>query len=150
MKKLAKNLAKFPAAAMMMLAALGVPAALLMHAPPASAADKVDPVFAKWWQKFQLAVARRDVRTIDKGVEYPMDWEVGADVRAIRGESDLAANFGLFFTPEVMKNIAMGKPEKLPNGNYLLVWKSGGKEYSLNFRAYNGTFVLDGLGEGPP
>jgi hypothetical protein len=71
-------------------------------------------------------------------------------VRAIRGESDLAANFGLFFTQEVIKNIAMGKPEKLPNGNYLLVWKAHGNEYSLNFRAYNGGFVLDGLGEGPP
>jgi hypothetical protein len=125
-------------------------AGVFVMAPRASAADKADPVFAKWWQKFQLAVARREVRTIDKGVEYPMEWEVNSDVRAIRGESDLAANFGLFFTPEVMKNIAMGKPEKLPNGNYLLVWKSGGKEYSLNFRYYNGTYVLDGLGEGPP
>jgi hypothetical protein len=125
-------------------------AGVFVMAPRASAADKGDPVFAKWWQKFQLAVARREVRVIDKGVEYPMEWEVSSDVRAIRGESDLAANFGLFFTPDVMKNIAMGKPEKLPNGNYLLVWKSGGKEYSLNFRYYNGTYVLDGLGEGPP
>jgi hypothetical protein len=124
--------------------------AVCVMAPQAPAADKADPVFAKWWQKFQLAVTRRDVRTIDKGVEYPMEWEVNADVRAIRGESDLAANFGLFFTPEVMKNIAMGKPEKLPNGNYLLVWKARGNEYSLNFRYYNGTYVLDGLGEGPP
>jgi hypothetical protein len=144
MKELAKVLARLTAAALLM------PAALLLITPRVSAADKVDPAFAKWWQKFQLAVVRRDVKTLDTGVEYPMEWEVSAEVRAIRGESDLAANFGLFFTPEVMKNIAMGKPEKLPNGNYLLVWKARGNEYSLNFRAYNGTFVLDGLGEGPP
>jgi len=150
MEELAKVLAKLATAAILTLPVFMMPAALLIATPGASAADKVDPVFAKWWQKFQLAVVRRDVRTIDKGVEYPMDWEVSADVRAIRGESDLAANFGLFFTPDVMKNIALGKPEKLPNGNYLLVWKSGGKEYSLNFRFYNGTYVLDGLGEGPP
>ncbi len=123
---------------------------LAWFAPAASAADKMDPAFAKWWQKFQVAVMRRDVRTIDKGVEYPMEWEVNSEIRAITGESDLAANFALFFTPEIMKNIAAGKPEKLPNGNYLLVWKARGNEYSLNFRAYNGTFVLDGLGEGPP
>ena len=78
-------------------------------------------MFAKWWQKFQLAVVRRDVKAIDKGVEFPMEWEVNADVRAIRSESDLAANFGLFFTPTSTKNIASGKPEKLPNGNYVLV-----------------------------
>ena len=141
MKEFAKASAKVFSAALVMVAAFGA---------LASAADKVDPTFAKWWQKFQLAVVRRDVKTIDKGVEFPMEWEVNADVRAIRGESDLAANFGLFFTPEVTKNIAIGKPEKLPNGNYLLVWKARGNEYSLNFRYYNGTYVLDGLGEGPP
>lgn len=142
MKRLAKVLSKL-VAALLMLAAFFV-------AAPLSAADKLDPVFAKWWQKFQLAVVRSDVKAIDKGVEFPMEWEVSADVRAVRGESDLAANFGLFFTAEVRKNIAEGKPEKLPNGNYALVWKARGKEYSLNIRAYNGTFVLDGLGEGPP
>ncbi len=124
--------------------------ALSCAASAASAADKPDAVFAKWWQKFQLAVMRRDVRAIDKGVEFPMDWEVSADVRAIRGESDFAANFGIFFTNDVIKNVLAGKPEKLPNGNYVLIWKSGGKEYSIIFRYYNGTYALDSLGEGPP
>jgi hypothetical protein len=144
MKEFAKPAAQAFSAALLM--------AGMFHfiAPPSSAADKADPTFAKWWQKFQLAVVRRDVKAIDKSVEFPMEWEVNADVRAIRGESDLAANFGLFFTAEVLKNIATGKPERLPNGNYLLAWKARGNEYSLNFRYYNGTYVLDGLGEGPP
>lgn len=144
MKELAKIVPRLAAAALLTLAALTT------MIPPASAADKPDAVFAKWWQKFQLAVMRRDIRGVDKGVEFPMDWQLSPDVRAVRGESDFAANFGVFFTPEVIKNVLTGKPEKLSNGNYALVWKSGGKEYSMNFRYYNGNFALDGLAEGPP
>ena len=126
------------------------PMVLLALAPLAPAADKPDPAFAKWWTKFQTAVARRDIKTIASGAQFPLDWEVSSEVRAIRSESDLAANFGLLFTPEVTKNIAAGKPERISNGNYLLVWKARGNEYSLTIRAYNGTFALDNLGEGPP
>jgi hypothetical protein len=46
--------------------------------------------------------------------------------------------------------VAAGKPEKLPNGNYVLVWKTGGKGYSLNFRFYNNTYVMDSLVEDAP
>jgi hypothetical protein len=130
--------------------AMFMPAAILLLAPLAFAADKPDPVFAKWWQKFQVAAMRRDIRTIDKGAEFPMDWQISADLRAIRSESDFAANFGLFFTPDVFKNVAAGKPEKAANGNYVLVWKTSGKEYSLSFRFYNGTYVMDSLVEGHP
>ena len=126
------------------------PAVILIVAPMACAADKADPAFAKWWQKYQLAVMRNDVRSIDKGAEFPMDWQISEDVRAIRGESDFAANFGLFFTPDVKKNVAAGKPEKLPNGNYVLIWKAGGKGYSLNFRSYNGSYAMDSLVEDAP
>ena len=94
--------------------------------PIVFAADKGDPVFAKWWQKFQLAVMRRDIRAIDKGAEFPMDWQLSPEIRGVRSESDFAANFLLFFTPEVTKNIATGKPEKLPNGNYAVTWKADG------------------------
>ena len=143
MKEFGKMVPKLCTAALLILAALA------SVAPAASAADKPDAAFAKWWQKFQVAVMRNDIRTIDKGAEFPMDWQVSADVRAIRSESDFAANFGIFFTPNVVKNVLAGKPEKLPNGNYVLAWKSGGKEYSMNFRFYNGNYALDGLGDGP-
>jgi hypothetical protein len=126
------------------------PAAILIFAPMGFAADKADPAFAKWWQKFQISVMRNDIRSIDKGAEFPMDWQISEDVRAIRGESDFAANFGLFFTTDVKKNVAAGKPEKLPNGNYVLVWKTGGKGYSLNFRFYNNTYVMDSLVDDAP
>jgi hypothetical protein len=118
--------------------------------PSALGADKEDPAFAKWWQKFQLAVTRRDIRAIDKGVEFPMDWQVSPEVRAVRSESDFAANFLLFFTPDVIKNIATGKPEKQANGNYVVPWKSNGKDYLLNIRSYNGTYAMESLMEGRP
>ena len=127
-----------------------VPLLMAALVPAASAADKLDPAFAKWWTRFQMAVARRDVKTIALNAQFPLDWEVSSEIRAIRSESDLAANFGLFFTAEVAKNVAAGHPEKLPNGNYLVVWKARGNEYSLIIRSYAGTFALDSLGEGPP
>jgi len=137
-------------AARLALAAVIAAGAAAVVPPASRAADKADPVFAKWWQKFQMAVMRRDVRSVDKNVEFPMDWQISEDVRAVRGESDLAANFNLFFTPEVSKNVATGKPEKLANGSYALTWKSNGKEYTMTFRYYSGTYVLDSLIEGKP
>ena len=125
-------------------------AALVLFAPLVSAADKVDPVFTKWWQKFQLSVARRDIRAIDKGVEFPMDWQITSDVRAVRSESDFAANFGIFFTPDVFRNVAAAKPDKLPNGNYAITWKTEAKDYTMTFRFYGGTYALDSLIEGHP
>ena len=95
-------------------------------------------------------MVRRDIRAIDKGVEFPLDWQISPDVRAVRSESDFAANFALFFTPEIIKNVAAGKPEKLPDGNYVLVWRADGKEYSLHFRFYSGTYAMDSLVEGRP
>ena len=127
-----------------------LPVALILLAPVMFAADKGDPAFAKWWQKFQLAVMRRDIRGIDKGVEFPLDWQVSPEVRAVRSESDFAANFQLFFTPDVIKNVAAGKPEKLANGNYAVTWKANGKDYSLNIRFYNGVYAMESLIEGPP
>lgn len=118
--------------------------------PLIPAADKLDPGFAKWWTRFQTAVARRDVKIIALNAQFPLDWEVNSEIRAIRSESDLSANFGLFFTPEIVKNVAAGHPEKLPNGNYMVVWKARGNEYSLIIRSYAGAFALDSLGEGPP
>jgi len=126
------------------------PLALLLVAPLAFSADKGDPAFAKWWQKFQMAVMRHDIRAIDKGVEFPLDWQVSSEVRAARSESDFAANFGLFFTPEVTKNVLAGKPEKLANGNYVVNWKSNGKDYSLIIRFYNGVYAMESLIEGHP
>jgi len=142
-----------PAALLIRRAAFG--AAILLCAsfalaPVASAADKGDPVFTKWWQKFQLAVIRRDIRGVDKGVEFPMDWQITSDVRAVRSESDFAANFAIFFTPDVIRNVAAGKPEKRPNGNYAITWKTDGKDYTMTYRFYAGTYTLDSLIEGHP
>ena len=124
--------------------------ALLLLTPTVFGADKDDPAFAKWWQKFQLSVMRRDIRGIDKGVEFPLDWQVSPEIRVVRSESDFAANFQLFFTSDVIKNIAAAKPEKLPNGNYVVTWKGNGKDYVLNFRFYNGVYAMDSLIEARP
>ena len=45
----------------------------------------------------------------------------------------------------------IGQPtERLPNGNYMIVWHARGNEYSLHFTPAGDGFALDGLGEGPP
>ena len=54
-------------------------------------------------------------------------------VREIKSEADLAARFDIFFTPEIKKQIATKRPERLPNGNYMIVWHARGNEYSLHF-----------------
>jgi hypothetical protein len=40
--------------------------------------------------------------------------------------------------------------ERLPNGNYIIIWHARGNEYSLHFAPSGSIFALDGLGEGPP
>ena len=132
--------------------ALGLPLAvgLFLSSSFAVAADKPTADFGKWWSQFQTAVARRDARAVSKGVQFPIGWENGPKIREIRDLSDLMANFELFFTPDIKKIVATKKPEKLPNGNYLLVWEARGNEYSMGFTPLGDSYALAYLGEGPP
>ena len=125
-------------------------AVLLLIACGAMAADKPDPAFAKWWAKFQLAVMRGEVATIAKGAQFPMAWENGPEVRSIASQSDMAANYGIFFTPEIRKMIATLKPEKLKSGDYIITWKARGNEYSILFTPVGGVYALQSMSEGPP
>jgi len=113
-------------------------------------AQNGDAAFRKWWPGFQSAVARRDAAAVAQGMRFPQPWENGPAIREIKSAADLAARFDVFFTPEIKKQIAAKKPERLPNGNYLIVWHARGNEYSLNFMPSGAAFALDGLGEGPP
>ena len=65
-------------------------------------------------------------------------------------EPDFTARFDVYLTAEIKKDIASKKPERLPNGNYIIIWHARGNEYSLHFTPVGSTFALDGLGEGPP
>lgn len=79
-----------------------------------------------------------------------MHWENGP-VRQIETEAELVNRFDLYFTDEIRKRIASGKPGRLPNGTYILTWKARGNEYSLYFQpAGPEKFALDGLSEGAP
>ena len=72
-------------------------------------------------------------------------------MREIKTQTELVNRFDVYFTPEIRKKVAGGKPERLPNGNHILTWKARGNEYSLYFKSGGeGAFVLDGLSEGPP
>ena len=104
--------------------------------------------FAKWWPQFQAAVAARDAKTVARGAHSPMDWENGP-IRQIKSEADLVEHFDTYFTPEIRKAVAAGKPERLPNGIYSITWKARGNEYSMYFEASGGGFVLQALSEGP-
>jgi hypothetical protein len=109
-----------------------------------------DAAFRKWWPQFQAAMAKHDAKAVASGMRFPQPWENGPAIRGIKSEADLSARFDVFFTPEIKKQIATKRPERLPNGNYMIVWHARGNEYSLHFAPSGDGFALDGLGEGPP
>jgi hypothetical protein len=116
----------------------------------AARSQAADDAFAKWWPRFQAAVARHDAKAVGQGMRFPQPWENGPKIREIKSQQDLAEHFDRFFSAEIKRQIAHAAPERLPNGNYLFVWHARGNEYSLNFTRSGDAFVLDGLGEGPP
>jgi hypothetical protein len=105
--------------------------------------------FSKWWPAFQASVAKTDAKSVVKGVHYPLQWENGK-IRDIKSEAEFVRSFSTYFTPEIKRMIAQGKPEKFPGG-YSITWKARGNEYSIYFKPDpSGGFALDGLSEGPP
>ena len=113
-------------------------------------AQTPDAAFQKWWPGFQSAVAKHDAKAVAQGMRFPQPWENGPAIREIKTAADLTARFDVFLTAEIKKQIASKKPERLPNGNYIIIWHARGNEYSLHFTAAGSAFALDGLGEGPP
>jgi hypothetical protein len=116
----------------------------------AVSAQNTDAAFRKWWPGFRTAVAKHDAKAVARGMRFPQPWENGPTVREIRSEADLTVRFDVFLTPEIKKQITTKRPERLPNGNYMIVWHARGNEYSLHFTPAGDGFALDGLGEGPP
>jgi len=98
----------------------------------------------------QAAVAKHDAKAVAQGMRFPQPWENGPAIREIKSAADLTARFDVYLTPEIKKQIASQKPERLPNGNYIIIWHARGNEYSLHFTPSGNSFALDGLGEGPP
>jgi len=113
-------------------------------------AQNDDAAFRKWWPSFQAAVAKHDAKAVAQGMRYPQPWETGPAIREIKSAADLTARFDVYLTPEIKKQIASKSPERLPNGNYIIIWHARGNEYSLHFTPSGNSFALDGLGEGPP
>ncbi len=105
--------------------------------------------FANWWSNFQAAVGKGDAQAVARGARFPMSWENGK-VREIRTGAELTGRFNLYFTAEIRQAVANGKPERLPNGQYIVTWKARGNEYSMYFDdGGKGAFRLSGLSEGP-
>ena len=115
-----------------------------------ASAQNPDAAFQKWWPGFQSAVAKHDAKAVAEGMRFPQPWENGPAVREIKSAADLTARFDGYLTPEIKKQIASKKPERLPNGNHIIIWHARGNEYSLHFTPAGTGFALDGLGEGPP
>ena len=106
--------------------------------------------FTAWWPQFRIAAANSDAKAVAAGVQFPIPWENGK-IRDIKSLEGFSQNFSRYFTPEITKNVATKKPERLPNGIYSITWKARGNEYSIYFKPGPGkTFILDGLSEGPP
>jgi hypothetical protein len=123
--------------------------ALMLSTVWLPASSRAEGDFASWWPKFQAAVAAHDGKRTALGAQFPMNWETGA-VRQIKTEAEFIDRFDVYLTPEVRNAIAKAKPERLPNGNYIVTWKARGNEYSLYFIPMGDRYALDGLSEGPP
>ena len=80
--------------------------AVLLLALTASGADDG---FAKWWPQFQSTVAKSDAKAITEGSKFPMQWELKA-VREIKTREDFVAHFAAYFTADMKKAVANGKP----------------------------------------
>ena len=105
--------------------------------------------FSRWWTSFQAAVAKSDAKAVAQKAHFPLAWELGP-IREIQSEADFLRDFDKYFTPEIRKAVAAGKPEQLPDGTYTITWKARGNEYSLYFRPKGPSdYVLDALSEGP-
>ena len=113
-------------------------------------AQDSNAAFRKWWPGFQSAVAKHDANAVAQGMRFPQPWENGPAIREIKSADALTARFDAYLTPEIKKQIATKKPERLPNGNYIIIWHARGNEYSLHFTPNGNGYALDGLGEGPP
>jgi hypothetical protein len=107
-----------------------------------------DDGFAKWWPQFQSAVAKGDAKAISEGAKFPLGWENGP-VRAIKTREDFIAHFATYFTADMKRAVASGKPVGIPTG-YMIVWKARGNEYSFYFQPAGGSYAFAGLSEGPP
>ena len=96
----------------------------------------------------QAAVAKNDAKAISEGTVFPMDWELGP-LRKIASREDFIAKFAAYFTSDMKKAVASGKPVAVPEG-YMITWHARGNEYSMYFHPVNGSFALGALSEGPP
>jgi hypothetical protein len=119
--------------------------AILIH--PLVTAFPADD-FAKWWPGFQAAVAKSNAKAIAQETRFPLSWENGP-IREIKTEAEFMKGFDTYFTAEIRKAIATGKPDRLPDGTYTVTWKARGNEYSLYFKTQGSGFILDALSEGP-
>jgi hypothetical protein len=119
-------------------------AVLLLPLAGLAAAD-----FSKWWPQFQAAVANGNAKAVAHGAHFPMDWENGK-IRQIKSEDDFVKRFDVYFTPEIRKAIAAGKPERLGPVEYGVTWKARGNEYTIQFKPEGDAYALAWLSEGPP
>ena len=103
--------------------------ALLLTAVAAQADDG----FAKWYQRFQNAVAKGNAEAATELAEFPMDWEYGA-TRKIPARAVLVGRFDFYFTADIKQAVATKKPERISNGQYIITWKARGNEYSMYFK----------------
>lgn len=123
-------------------------AAALLFLACAASVPAADDGFAKWWSEFQASTARNDAKAFVKGIQYPIDWELGK-VRKISTEADFIAHYNAYVPADMRKAIATQKPVLLPSGVYLIIWHARGDEYSLHFILHGETWSLFALAEGP-
>jgi hypothetical protein len=124
-------------------------ALLCLFLLPLGAAFSGEPDFPAYYAAFQKAVASGDKNALADMSQFEgFTWE--ADGGPVRDRAVFLQRFGRLFTPAIKKAVATGKPAKVDDDRYCLIWHGKGLEYSFYFiRRQDGGFAFLGLTAGP-
>ena len=113
-------------------------ASLTLAQPPESG-------FAKWWPRFQAAVARRDAKSIAGMTTFPAKWPLD-QIRRIESRDDFIRKFETYFPEEARQAVATANPRRSQDGLYYVTWAKGVYDYALRFKPDGkGGYRLDSL-----
>jgi hypothetical protein len=128
-----------------------LPLFVFARSPGASPSGKPDgDGFQAFYKDFQAAVNQNDAEKIAGLSAFPkFRWEPLTD-QDLKTKSDFLKLFPKMFTPEVKKQVALGKFYKTAEGHYFIDWMARHLQYTLVFDLQaEGGYRFAGLLRGP-
>jgi hypothetical protein len=114
-------------------------AAALTIAPCKSApATSRDTEFHSFYDQFLAAISASDKTKVADLIAFPVkDWSVerkgNVQTIGIVNKTEFLTKYGLFFTPSMRSHALKGKPQKISDDHYALIWQDADAEFSLEF-----------------